>query len=293
MDLVLLESLIAVAESGSITEASTRVHVSQSALSRRLQQLESELGAELLVRGRHGAELTEIGTRTVTHARTIVARYEQLRRDVSEHLGLDQGTVRIGGGATVTSFLLPPAIARFQAEHPGIRFYVKEAGSLEVAAGVASGSLELGIVTLPVPAGEVDAKDLEVQARVRDQIVLVARDDHPLNGRRVGPADLRGQTFIAFEPDSAIRQIIDAALQRVGVEADVAMELRSIPSILRMVATTHSLAFVSRLALDAEPGVSAIAVRGLSVERTLALVARAGIPLSPAARAFAAQLAGS
>jgi DNA-binding transcriptional LysR family regulator len=285
MDLDLMESLIAVADAGTITAAAQRVHVSQSALSRRLQQLEAELGAELLVRGRHGAELTMLGHQTVAHARSILNRYQEMRRDISEHLGLQQGLVRVGGGATVTSFLLPPAIASFQADYPGIRFYVKEAGSHEIVVDVASGQVEVGVVTLPVPAQEVSVRELLV-----DQIVLVGRTDHPLAARRVGPADLHGQPIIAFEPGSAIRQIIDARLQRAGIEVDVAMELRSIPSILRMVATTHSRAFVSRLSLETESAVRAIPVRGLSISRTLGLAVRAGFPLSAPAEAFVQRL---
>jgi DNA-binding transcriptional LysR family regulator len=285
MDTALLESLIAVAESGTITDAARRVHVSQSALSRRLQLLEADLGAELFVRGRHGAELTAVGRQALAHARSIVARCDEMTVDIADHLGLRQGTVRVGGGATVTSFLLPPAIVSFQADHPGIRFYVKEAGSHEVALDVAAGGIELGVVTLPLAIPEVAVQELVV-----DRIVLVARRDHPLAERPVTPAALKRYGFIAFEPGSAIRQIIDGRLARAGADIDVAMELRSIPSILRMVATTDFLAFVSRVALASEPGVQEVPVRGMSVARKLGLATREGFPLSVAAGAFAARL---
>jgi DNA-binding transcriptional LysR family regulator len=282
MDSVLLESFLAVAEEGTITAAAERVHISQSALSRRLQQLELELGAQLMVRGRHGVELTALGRQVLVHARALVGGHEELHREVEAHLGLQQGTVRLGGGATVTSYLFPAAIARFQAEHPGVRFYVKEAGSHEVAADVAGGGVELGVVTLPVPTEGLVVSDLMV-----DDIVLVAAVGHPVLERPLRTPDLNAQTFIAFEPGSAIRQIIDARLRRAGVEPEVVMELRSIPSILQMVASTRSLAFVSRLSLDADPSVRAVPVKGLSISRKLGVVTRKGFPLSPAARQFA------
>ncbi len=285
MDLVLLESLVVVADEGSLTAAADRLHVSQSALTRRLQQLERELGADLLVRGRHGAELTGLGKSTIAHARSLLSQYDEMLRDLSERQGLTVGTVRIGGGATVTSFILPPAIARFQSEHPGIRFYVKEAGSLEIAADVGSGAIEVGVVTLPVPD-----RSLNVCHLMRDDIVLVGRRDHHLAGRKVRATDLKGLPMIAFESGSAIRQIIDAHLAQAGVEVDVCMELRSIPSILRMVVATHSFAFVSRAGLSSEPDLCCIDVRGLKVQRKLALVTRAGFPLSPAAQSFATYL---
>jgi len=275
-----------VADAGTITDAAAQMHVSQSALSRRLQQLEADLGAPLLVRGRHGVELTPAGRQAVDDGRVIVSRYDRVRRSIREQQNLEGGTVRVGGGATVTSFLLPAAIAEFQSLHPGIRFYVKEAGSSEIAAAVGAGDLELGIVTLPVAPGDFVTEMLLV-----DDIVLVARADHPLRRRpRLRPRDLEGHPFVAFEPASAIRQIIDSALRAAGVSIDVVMELRSIPTILQMVATTGSLAFVSAVSLSSAPGLGVVPVSGLSISRRLGLATRRAVPLSPPSAAFAALL---
>jgi DNA-binding transcriptional LysR family regulator len=157
------------------SETADRIGVTQPALSRRLQQLEDFLGAELLNRGRKGAELTEIGRLVEGEARALVNRFDHLRAQVRAHQGLEGGTVRIGGGATAVSFVLPKAIARFQQAHPGIRFQLKEGGSIEVAEDVISGRLELGLVTLPVQARELDIWPL-----LTDRIVLVAPREHPL-----------------------------------------------------------------------------------------------------------------
>jgi DNA-binding transcriptional LysR family regulator len=285
MDVKRLRSLLAVAEAGSITVAAELEHLSQSALSRRLQQLEGDLGAQLLVRGRHGIELTAAGRQAVEEARGIVARYDRLRRGIVEQIGLESGTVRIGGGATVTSYLLPPRITEFQSAHPGIRFYVKEAGSREIAADVSTGELELGVVTLPVPSADLEIAELGV-----DEIVVVARTDHPFTARRARLTDLEGQPFVAFEHGSAIRQAIDAAMRTAGVHIDIVMELRSIPTMLRMVATAGHLAFVSRVSLAGETDIRPVHVRGLEVSRRLGLATRVGFPLSAPAEAFATSL---
>ncbi len=280
MDLVLAESLVAVADTGAITAAARRIHISQSALSRRLQQLESDLGATLLERGRHGAELTEAGRLAAGECRVLLARYDAMRRDIAEHLGLHQGTVVLGGGATVTSSLLPSAIAAFRAEHPAIRFLVKEASSHQVVDDVVQGRIQVGIVTLPVVH-----EDLELTTLLDDGIVVVARRDDPLRPR-AGTADLQGRRIIAFEPGSAIRRIVDASLSAAGVSVEVTMELRSVPSMLRMVAATGDLAFVSGLSLRNETELRTVPVRGLSITRSLGLASRRGVPLPPAAHAF-------
>ena len=94
-----MRSFLAVADAGAITEASARINVSQPALSRRIQQLEDYLQADLLVRGRKGIELTEIGHIVAAEGRILVSRYDQLRTQVASVQGLEGGTVRIGGGA--------------------------------------------------------------------------------------------------------------------------------------------------------------------------------------------------
>ncbi|MGI9335500.1 MAG: LysR family transcriptional regulator [Gammaproteobacteria bacterium] len=283
MDLLLLRSFLAVADAGTITEAADRMAVTQSALSRRLQQLEEQLGAQLLSRGRQGAELTEVGRLVEAEARLLTMRYDSLRQAIAEQLQLHRGTVRIGGGATVTSYLLPQAIAEFRAEHPGIRFQLKEASSREVAADVARGQLEIGAVTLPVMS-----RGLSIRPLFTDDIVLVCGRDHPVARKRnVRSRDLVDYAFVSFEADSAIRQTIDAALRGAGVELDVVMELRSIPSILEMVLSTGNLAFVSSLSVHGRRELKRVTVRDVSVSRKLGLATRASMPLSAAASAFA------
>ncbi|MEW8500550.1 MAG: LysR family transcriptional regulator, partial [Candidatus Thiodiazotropha taylori] len=206
MDLLLMRSLVAIADTGSITEAADRIGLTQPALSRRLQQLEDYFGAELFSRGRKGVQLTEIGRLVESEARILIARYDHLRDQVRAHQGLEGGTVRIGGGATAVSFLLPKAIASFQGSHPAVKFQLKEAGSNEVAEDVINGRLELGLVTMPVKN-----RDLKVWPLLTDRIVLVGPKQHPLaKKRRISARALDGISFVGFEADTAVRQIIDA-----------------------------------------------------------------------------------
>jgi molybdate transport repressor ModE-like protein len=291
MDLLLLRSLVAVADHGAITEAAAALGLSQSALSRRIDQLEEALGAPLFERAGRGVALTSIGQIALEEGRILVQRYDRLKSRLHEHLRLDAGVVRVGGGATAVGFLLPGAIAAFRKQHPGVVFQVKEAGSREIETAVASEELELGIITLPTRTRDVDERPL-----ARDRIVLVAAKDHPLARReRIDARALNGQSLVGFEAGSAVRWLIDAALREAQVEVNVVMELRSVAAILQMVETTGSLAFVSELSVLPEPtrrarSVVPLAVRGLEIQRELALISKRGRSLSPAARAFSESL---
>lgn len=289
-DLTLLRSFLEVAETGAITRAAERLFVTQPALSRRLQQLEAELGVALFERTTRGVALTEEGRYVQREAHDLVERYEQMRHGVSALANLEAGAIRIGGGATAVSFLLPEAIAAFQDSHPGVLFQVKEAGSRETERDVAAERLELGVVTLPIDPELVS--DLEATPFTTDRITLVAAREHRLASRkRVTLAAIEGEDFVGFESPSAIRSLIDGALREAGVNVNVVMELRSIPAILRMVTATGKLAFVSRLGLGSERGreVVPLPVTGLSITRRLAIIRKKGRPLSPAAAAFAAE----
>ena len=287
MDLLLLRSFLAVADHRTITRASRALGLTQPALTRRLQLLEEDVGAPLFERSRRGMALTDAGRLVADEARLLVDRYTAMQEQVRARLTLEKGVVRIGGGATAVSFLVPQAIARFQKAHPGVRFHVREAGSREVESDVLDERIELGIVTLPL-----HSKEFEVVPLRRDRIVLVAAPDHPLaRRRRVDVKDLAGHGFVGFEAGSAIRQLIDTALRDAGVEVNVQMELRSIAATLEMVTHTQSLAFVSQLGVEGrDTGLTVIDVKGLTIHRGLALISKTGRPMSPAAAAFSAML---
>lgn len=289
MDLTLLRSLLAVAEHGAVTEAAHALGLSQSALSRRIDQLEEALGAPLLERAGRGVALTASGRIALEEGKQLVARYERLKSRIQEHLGLEAGVVRIGGGATAVGFLLPRAIAAFRREHPAVTFQVKEAGSRDIEVSVLREELELGVVTLPTRT-----RDVTETLLARDRIVLVAAADHPLAKREsVDARALSGHSLVSFEAGTALRWLIDAALREAQVEMHVVMELRSVGAILQMVETTGSLAFVSELAVSRERSrraVRPVRVRGLSIQRDLALIRKQGRSLSPAALAFCTTL---
>ena len=98
---------MAVADAGAITGAAERIGITQPALSRRIAQLEEHLGVELLVRGRKGAQLTEIGRLVEIEALGLIARYDRMREMVASQQRLEGGTVRIGQPAIRSSASLP------------------------------------------------------------------------------------------------------------------------------------------------------------------------------------------
>ena len=109
--------------SGHMTKAARTLGVTQPAAARRcFGKLESEAGAELLFRTGRGVELTEAGHVFLRHAEEAVGRADAGVRAVRELVGLQAGSIRVGGGATATTYLLPRVVSEVRRAHPGLRF---------------------------------------------------------------------------------------------------------------------------------------------------------------------------
>lgn len=274
-----------------MTRAAESLGVSQPTLSAAVRKLEEELGVALFDRTGRGVELTEVGRVFVGHAQGALRDVEAGKRAVRALAGLETGTIRVGGGATAMGYLLPPAVRAVLADHPGLRFYVREAGSDAVAGAILTGELDLGIVTLPVT--HPGSGDLMVVREVPDELRLIVPKGHPLEGRKSFRwTDLAGEPVVGFEAGSAVRAVIDKAAADHGVTLDVVMEVRSIQSIEQMVRAGIGVGFVSRFALTgSDSGTSSsfgsgITCRDGKVTRKLAVVRRSDRTPSPAAGAF-------
>lgn len=284
MEFTPLRYLQTIARTGHMTKAARQLGVSQPALSTMLRKLEREVGAELMHRTPKGVELTEAGRVFLTHAEDALRRADDGLRAVRELLGLAAGSIRVGGGATAVGWLLPAAVSAFRASHPGVRFYVREAGSASVAASIASGELDLGLVTLPLPEGARRSGDLLTEPLMEDELRLIVPSRHALAARRSFRwSDLAGAAVVAFEAGSAVRDVIDRASTAHGVALDTVMELRSIDAIRRMVHAGVGVGFVSRLALSPDEG---LRCRDGGLTRPLALARSSARVPSPAVAEF-------
>jgi DNA-binding transcriptional LysR family regulator len=258
-----LRHLTLIAAHGSFTEAARHAALSQPALSASIARLEAHMGARLFHRGAGGTRLTAAGETLLPRARAALAAVEDGRRAVAEIAGLRAGEVRLGGGATVCTFFLPPVLARFRREHPGIVLKLREAIAGEVLPAIEAGELDLGLVT--AGGGE---------PWLVDELILVAAPG----------VDARAAPFVTFPPGATTRLI----LERHFPDARIVMELSGIAAVLAFVRAGAGAALVSRVAVEAD------LARGTLVEarhpatplrREIAIVHRGVERLSPAAAA--------
>ncbi|MFB4204981.1 HTH-type transcriptional regulator CynR [wastewater metagenome] len=157
MNLTQLRSLIAVAEAGSFTAAAESVGITQSGMSQALRALEETLGTTLLVRQRHGVELTAFGERALAHARSAFSHLEAMRREAAMAAGEEAGSIRIAAFPSVYATILPPLLRRYRSLYPDVAVVALETDDREVEAWLAAGTIDLGVVLNPPRDGDAIA----------------------------------------------------------------------------------------------------------------------------------------
>lgn len=207
-----LECLVAVADSGSITEAARMLYLSQPAVSHQLATLEREAGTALLRREPRGVRLTPAGRAAVSDARrAIEAAGSAVRsaRAVGEARG---GSLHLGCAQSLVS-VLAPVIRDWHLRHPDVRLTLRESTAVDQLYDLVD-SEEVDVVLMPAPV----PSRFTITDVAEEEIVLVAPNDHPLAQQpAVRVQDLEGRPLVHFAAENGLSGWLDQSLARVGV----------------------------------------------------------------------------
>ncbi|MFJ4713140.1 LysR family transcriptional regulator [Streptomyces sp. NPDC088785] len=191
-DLRRLRYFLAVAQERNFTRAAERLHIAQPALSRQVRQLEQELGVRLLDRTTQSVEPTEAGRLLMERGAALCDEADRLWRDVRGYAAGESGSLSFGYSASTGYETAPTLLAALAEAHPGIRTSTRLLPTGEILAGVADGTLDVGLVRCPPPAPQL----VRTLVRLEPQGVLMA-EGHPLAGRpAVDVAALAGEILL-------------------------------------------------------------------------------------------------
>jgi DNA-binding transcriptional LysR family regulator len=244
MELRQLEHFIAVAEESSFTKAAQRLHVVQSTLSVSIRALERELGAQLLERTTHRVHLTDAGRAVLPEARSALAAVDAARDAVAAVQGGVRGTIRVGIMNSVRLVDLASVLTRYHEERPLVQIVPHTAvgGSVELAAGVLDGTLDLAFTALPGPY----PNGLTVAPLASEPLLLACPDDHPYASREhVALAELHGERFVDFPVGWGTRASVDRAFEQAGLLREIAVEVSDVPTAVELVRAGFGCAFLS------------------------------------------------
>lgn len=231
-DLTTIQLFIAVSDQGSITRGAERLHLAAAAASRRILELESQLGVSLFERLPHGMALTEAGRALLAHARGITHTVQRMQDDAASFVGGDLGVVRVAAPKSAVIQFLPFDIQRCAAACPGVRIDLQEMNSQEVQQSLRRGTVDIGIYE-----GSLGVVDLPTEPYRSDRLVLVVARGHALARRKtVTTEDVLDCDLIVLGESSAISIGLERLAEDAGRVLRMRMRVSGFDSIAALVA---------------------------------------------------------
>jgi DNA-binding transcriptional LysR family regulator len=229
-DLTTLKLFISVIDHGSITRAAEREHIVPSAASKRIGDLEAQLGVALLVRQHAGVVPTAAGEALVRHAREVIKTLDRIPDALSTLVADDPPDIRILANQTAVVVLVAD-LATYIAQHPPVKIRLDEGQSLPIIESVAQGSADIGVIGHFQPADR-----LHVVPYRSIPLMLVVPASHPLASRgAISFAEALEFDLITLVQGTAIRGWALAAAARMARKPKFTMQVQSYEAMRAMV----------------------------------------------------------
>lgn len=235
----LLIHVVEVARTGSIRRAAERLNLTPSAVNRRIQDLESELGTPLFERRPRGVKLTSAGEMFVRYARSQIADAERVKSQVEDLRGLRRGPVQITCSQALAHDFLASRIAAFRKKHPRVMFDLRVMDRERVIAAFAAHEVELALIFRPEMW-----PSLRVIARIPQRLVAIVRSDHPLAGKKTIRLSECAEYPLAL-PDrtQGSRQMLDEVAAKRYLRLDMQAESNSFEMLRGLVRRCDMISF--------------------------------------------------
>lgn len=284
IDMLGVQAFVAIADQGGFQRAAGTLNITQTALSRRLQTLESFLGVKLVERTTRSVALTRIGENFLPQARRLMTDLSAALVEIRETGRALRGDVTLACVPTVGVQYLPRILQDYCARFPDNRIKVLDHASSGVAQAVLRREAEFGINIAGQHHPELSSIPL-----LEDRFVMICRDDHPLAAKkRLSWKQLEPHRVIFPGNDSNNTPLLRLALGEARLALHAVFEVQRSSTAVGLVAQGIGVAVVPSLAIQAGayPNIRVVALADPVVTRTFVLIARRSAHLSPAAQAL-------
>ena len=247
MELRHLRYFVTVAETLSFTKASLKLRVAQSALCRQVQQLEYEIGINLFKRSPRGVVLTEGGRVFLDDARDLLKRSSESVDKVRALVRGEYGELHVGYSPVPTAEILPPALAAFHKEMPGIQIILHDLADDELVAGLMDGKLHLAVMVERFDDG---ASGLAFEELGRYRFCVAMAPNHPFARMKSVPlSKVAAEPLIALQRKdySTYYRILDTIFSPHKLSPRIAVECDSTSSLITEVQVGHGIAVTNEI----------------------------------------------
>ncbi len=274
-----LEMVIAIVEAGSLRAAAVTLRISQPAVSKSLDELESTFGFPLFERSTRGLRPTAEGTIVVAAARAMIDDLEYWRLEATRRIQDDAPLLRLGAPPSVMRVLVPPLLAQVRAHNLPIRIELTEARVRVLIEDVLAERLDVLLTSVHATViATPEARALRFELVHEEEQAVVAVAGHRLaRASRVAWRELRDEPWVLPDPTSFIRQIVDSAFVRAGLTLPPpAIQSFNPATNLAMVRAGLGLSVVPRSDLQREPELVELKVHPGLQPAPIGLLYRAG-----------------
>lgn len=245
-----LEFFVRIVDARTVSRAADALGISQSALSRQIQQLETAVGRHLLRRHGRGVVPTEAGQRLYGHARQLLDLKAAALSDVRELGGDIVGRVTVGLPSRVAAVITPTLVALFRKALPRATISIAEGLSVAVKEMLLAGKVDVALLYEPDPS---DA--LEYESLFREPLVLtVANGEAQMLPTTVPVAQLGKYPLAVPSPPNTIRSLLDKACKQQAIELDIVAEVDAVRSMQELSAKTGLYTVLPLSAIHLERG---------------------------------------
>jgi DNA-binding transcriptional LysR family regulator len=252
-----LRYFLEVVRCGSISEASQRLNVASSAISRQISSLEEMLDTVLFERRPRGMVLSAGGEMLAAHAQKVALEADRVVADLQALKGLRSGRVRIAASEGFSIDFLPRLINAFQKKYPGFVFQVFVGPPAAVSRQVREGNADIGLTFTRLPEAEI-----KVVHRQPGPIFLVMRHDHPLSRfKQVSLSQLHPYPMALPDPTTTLRQLFDIACSRQQVVIDAVMTSNYIQTLHNYLVDNDALSITGEVTVRYRTAAGELTIR--------------------------------
>jgi LysR family hydrogen peroxide-inducible transcriptional activator len=270
-----LSYLVKLSETLNFTQAAGACFVTQSTLSGGIQELERQLGAQLVERDRQHVRMTPVGVDVVERARVLLSMAGDLVAHATRAAEPMTGLLRLGAIPTIAPYLLPVLLRTSRERHPKLRIALREDPSARLLERVRDGSLDFALIALPYDVSGLLSRELFVE-----ELWLIAAEGDPA-ARRARPnvASLDPERLLLLEEGHCLRSHTLAGCGLAEQANASGIEASSVATLVQMVEEGMGIALLPEMAIRAGAlnGTSVVArpMAAPAPRRGIAIVARA------------------
>jgi LysR family transcriptional regulator for metE and metH len=251
----------AIADTGSVTHAGTRLHLTQSALSHRLRIVESRLGTPLFQRLGKRMVLTPAGERVLSSAHRVLDELGRAEDELRVMAHQGTGVLRLCTQCYTGYHWLPPLLRTFHDKHPRVDVRIAVEATYRPIDALLANEIDLAVLT-----ASVEDRRLLVRPLFDDEMLIVVGPDHALASRAyIEPADLAGEHLLVYNSDRRDSFVFTQILEPAGVEPARVSRVPLTEAVIELVKAGMGVAVLARWAV--EPAIAAGAVRALRITR--------------------------